>query len=197
MNKKITNRLLTLLLSSVLLLHLCYPDHAMGAGAKLMDQSSCTSQLNQAEELYYDGEFDKAIGMVEECLQSSPADEPLLIRAYTILSRTYLARGDQLLAEGNIRLILKLNPSYEPTIEEETPKYVNLVTEVRGKVAQTQAVHTEAITDSSGISPWVWIGAGSAALAIIAIIASGNGNNGQNPPGGQPLQEPPIFPDNR
>jgi hypothetical protein len=193
--KNITDRILSILLSALLLLQVYYPDRTMGAGGTHPDQLSCTQQLNQAEELYFNGEFDRVIGLVRECLQSSPTDETIMIRAYKILARTYLSRGDMISAEENIKLILKIDPSYQPTIEEETPKYVNLVVEIRNKIDPVKTVVTKATTDSTGISPWVWIGAGGAALvALMAIIASGNGTHTGDVPDQSALPEPPGYP---
>lgn len=163
---------------------------AAEAGLRAGEQpSNCSEQLEEAEEMYYDGEFDKAIQMVNQCLAQSSLPKEEQVRSYTILARTYLAKEDTLLTKENIRIILKLAPDYQPTIEQETPRYVNLVAEVRKE--QTQSVVAES---DSGIPSWLWIGAGSAAaVAIIAIVASGgsdeNGNQDTS------LPEPPDFPD--
>jgi hypothetical protein len=111
------------------------------------------------------------------------------LRSYKILARTYLAKDDTILARDNIRIILKLNPAYQPTIEEETPKYVNLVSEVKAEQEQLAA---SAVT--AGISSWWLIGAGGvAAVAIIAIVASGGDDNQGNED--LSLPKPPDFPE--
>jgi len=194
---KITDVFLITLISSGLILQICFAYQAIGASCDLTDQSSCSEQLDQAEELYYNGDFDVAVGLVQECLKSKSVDKQVLVRAYTILSRIYLTQGNQVSAKENINHILSLNPTYNPTIEEETPSYVNLVSEVRQEVVQAQVDKPGAPSDSSAISPWVWVGLGSAAVAIIALIASGNGDSNQDPEGGQPLPEPPSYPDSR
>jgi hypothetical protein len=95
------------------------------------------------------------------------------------------------LAKENILKILEIESSYQPTIEQETPRYVNLVTEIRKERAQLAASAVE-----TGISTWLLIGAGGvAAAAIIALVTTGGDDNG-NTTGGQPkpLSEPPPFP---
>jgi hypothetical protein len=150
--------------------------------------TTCAERLDQAEELYYDGEFDKTIEIVNQCLlkESLPKNEQ--VRSYTILARTYLAIKDTNSSRDNIRIILKLEPSYRPTIEQETPAYVNLVTQVKNEEYKTALAET-----SAGISSWLLIGAVSvAAIAIIAIVTSGGGDEKENP---EPsLPKPPDFP---
>jgi hypothetical protein len=160
------------------------------SGLLASDQSTtCADRLDEAEEIYYDGEFDKTIKIVNQCLlqESLPKEEQ--VRSYTILARTYLAKEDSIKTKENMRIILKIEPSYQPTIEQETPTFVNLVAEVRKEQEQMAVAET-----SSGISSWLLIGAGSAAaVAIIAIVASGGSddNGAQN----TSLPKPPDFPE--
>lgn len=159
------------------------------SGLYASDQSGCSERLDQAEEFYYDGDFDKTIEIVNQCLQEQSISNNDRTRAHTLLARTYLAKENIQTAKENVRIILKLEPEYQPTIEQETPKFVNLVTEVRKE--QEQLAATEA---ASGISSWLLIGAGSvAAVAIIAIVASGSGDEKgtQN----TSLPKPPDFPE--
>ncbi len=153
------------------------------------DQSGCRDRLDQAEEFYYDGDFNKSIEIINQCLQEQSISNNDRNRAYTILVRIYLAKEDIQTAKENVRKILKLEPEYQPTIEQETPKFVNFVAEV--KKEQEQLAATEA---ASGISSWLLIGAGGvAAVAIIAIVASGSGDEQgtQN----TSLPKPPDFPE--
>jgi len=192
--KQKKNKMSTLLLSVIFALQVCCPQATPAAVNNPADQPGCVQQLQEAEEFYYNGEFDKALIKIEECLAGKPTDKPLLIRAYTIITRIYLVREDQSSAEKYLSLILDQNPDYSPTIEEETPKYVNMVQMVRSKRAEKQQIPPVAEADSSGISPWVWIGAGGLGLiTIIAIVSSNNGTVTDNPQS-QPLPEPPGYP---
>jgi hypothetical protein len=155
------------------------------------DQSDCSEKLDQAEEYYYDGEFEQTIKIVNLCLQDQSLPLDLQVRSYTILARTYLATGDTSLTKDNIRIILKLDPSYQPTIEQETPRFVNLVEEVRKEVKQVAMTN-----ESSGINKWLVIGAGGlAAAAIIAVVVSGSGNGDDQNGNKTSLPEPPNFPE--
>ena len=154
------------------------------------DQINCGDRLDQAEENYYNGDFDKAVIMINKCLQDNTLSATERIRGYKLLAKIYLSRNEISKAKKNIHHILSLDPNYQPTIEEERPNYVELVNQARGEQEQMAVNKAD-----SGISSWVWIGAGgAAAVAIIAIVASGssgNGNNSQN----QTLPNPPDFPD--
>ena len=153
------------------------------------DETSCSEKLDQAEEHYYEGEFEITIKIVNQCLQQQTLSNEDQIRSYKILARTYLAKDDTVLARNNIRIILKLNPAYQPTIEQETPKYVNFVAKVKNE--QDQLNISEAGT---GISSWILIGAGSAAaVAIIAIVASGGSDDKETQE--TSLPKPPDFPE--
>jgi hypothetical protein len=153
------------------------------------DETSCSETLDQAEEHYYEGEFETTIKIVNQCLQQQTLSNEDQIRSYKILARTYLAKDDTVLARNNIRIILKLNPAYQPTIEQETPKYVNFVAKVKNE--QDQLNISEAGT---GISSWILIGAGSAAaVAIIAIVASGGSDDKETQE--TSLPKPPDFPE--
>jgi hypothetical protein len=192
---KILNQLFILyLIAYISLPHIVYPFRTIE-----QDQLSCGDQLNNAVDLYYDGDLDAAIIKVQKCLKSPNLNESILVRAYTILTRIYLAKENYVEAEKNIVLILDLNPAYAPTIETETPQFINLVAETKQRLAQRKESEVVVISpDSTGISPWIWVGAGGAAIAIIAIVAA-NGRDGIQLPvvDTQPLPEPPDFPDNR
>jgi len=180
---------LYLILAFIYLQIFCFiPDKRSGLFAS--DQpTTCAERLDEAEEFYYDGEFDKTIKIVNQCLLQESLPKKEQVRSYTILARTYLAKEDTIKTKDNIRIILKLEPTYQPTIEQETPGYVNLVTSVRKEEDQLAAAEV-----GTGISSWLLIGAGSAAaVAIIAILASGGSDDSESQ--NTSLPKPPDFPD--
>ena len=153
------------------------------------DDQLCEEKLNQAEEHYYNGEFEKTIELVKQCLMDPSLTKKSKLRAYTILSRTLLAKNEENLAKKAVLKILEFEPNYQPTIEQETPRYVNLVTEVRKEKA-TQAV----VQTKSGISNWILYSAGGvAAAAVIILLVSSSGSEDGKKDG--PLPAPPSFPE--
>ena len=93
------------------------------------------------------------------------------------------------LAKKAVVSLLQLNPDYQPTIEEESPRYVKLVTETRAEQAQLQAAQ-----ESAGINPWVWIGAGGVAAAAVIVIVAGGSGGDEISNTNQPLPAPPVLP---
>ena len=190
----LTDKVLSLLLSALLMGYLCAADLVKGAAGSASDEPATACALDQAEEFYFNGEFDQAITIIEDCLSKNSPDQSVLIRAYTLLVRIHLIRGNLIAAEEKINFILNLDPSYAPSIEEETPKFVSLVAEVREKTAEKGRASGRVQADSSGISPWIWIGTGGAVLAILALISSDNGGTPIPPVKDQTLPAPPAFP---
>ena len=162
------------------------------SGQELKDDTkkTCQQLLDTAEEYYFEDNMDRAIELVLECLSQPGVKDNLRVRAYTILARIYLVREEPAKTKEMIRKILGLDPSYQPTIEQETPRYVSLVHEVR-KTWQP-SVEDDTIL---GLSPWVWVGAGVAATtAIVVIVVSGSSSDTQGP-AAKALPKPPDFPE--
>lgn len=157
---------------------------AGSSGQDESDKQACDKKLTQAEQSYYKGNFDETIELVKECLKDSTLVEPDRLKGYSLLARTFLAKGNKETAGEVVKKILNIDESYQPTIEQETPRYVNFVAEVRKDfVKQTTA------PVKSSYKNWVWIGGGSVlAITAIAIIASGGGSDEKS------LPKPPGFP---
>jgi len=156
-------------------------------GLYAQNNQTCNENLKKADNAYFEGEFDDVLKLIKQCLSQSDISKEQRIQAYTILSRTMVAMDQMDKAKNYINKILEINPEYSPTIEQETPKYVSLVKSIREeKEKKIQK------TDESGISSWLWIGAGGvvATAAIIAIAVSGNDKKDSKK---NSLPEPPEF----
>lgn len=187
-------KIISTLLALLFWTNICRAVTGTGMPLTADNQQMETCRLEQAEELYYAGEFDQALLIIEDCLTNHSPAIPVQIHALTILTRIYLARGERTAAEQNITKILDLDPAFEPSIEEETPKFVNFVAEIRQKAALSQTLRATVESDSSHISPWIWLGAGGAALAIFAILSTDNGGISLPTVNDQRLPAPPAFP---
>jgi hypothetical protein len=153
------------------------------------DTNTCVSQLNKAEESYYNGQFDEALQLSRQCLQNTSLTPENRLRAYTILARTFLGKNETDSSKWAINRILELNPDYQPTIEQEKPQYVHLVTEIK-----IERAYAEQKKGKKGINKWIWIGAGTvASAAIITLLTSGN--SGSKETTKNTLGEPPPFPE--
>jgi hypothetical protein len=176
------------LTTALLYLQLLFPLSGLFAAVQQLDEN----KLDQAEESYYDGDLDKAISLVHQCLADSTINKDNRLRSYKILARIYLSKEDQEGAKDAVLKILQLDPQYLPNIEEEAPPYVNFVTDI--KKEQNQLAAAKHVQAESGIRKWVWIGASSAAAAVLLVLvasASGGGDEDNTP---SSLPGPPQLP---
>ena len=149
------------------------------------DQTSCSNHIKVAEESYYAGDFEKAMEFVNLCLREAGATDDHRVKAYTILTRISLIQDDLKTARKYIEIILKIDPKYEPTIEQETPKYVNLVAEIKTALS-------DANTEKGGFNKWILVGAGGVATTAIILLVAAKG--GKKDTENNNLPEPPAFP---
>ena len=167
----------------------CLWSYSIFPVAQAVAQDSCAELLQQAEQNYYEGNFDVSISLVRDCLKTGNQTQDEKIWAYKILAQTYLAKNNPEAARQIVKKILEIQPDYAPTIAENPPPYVDMVNSLK----QEQAVLQEdAQTDDT---KWLWIGAGGVAvIGIITIIAlSGKDDEPEQP---KPLASPPSFPAN-
>jgi hypothetical protein len=153
------------------------------------DDQICQEKLDQAEEKYYNGELEQSIELARQCLEHSSLSSETRVRAYKILARSYLNNNESDLAKKTVISLLQIDPDYIPTIEEESPRFVDLVANTRAEHAQQQAAQ-----EAGGISPWIWIGAGGAAAAAVIVIVAGGSGDDQNKNTNQSLPTPPMLP---
>ena len=150
-------------------------------------QDSCTDNLNQAEQYYYEGKFDESISLIRTCLQAGNLTQTELIKAYKIWAQTYLAKNNPDAARQIVKKILETEPDYAPTIADDPPPYVELVNSLK----QEQAIQKS--DAQAADKKWLWIGAGGVAIiGIITLIAlSGSEEEPKSP---EPLATPPPWP---
>ncbi|MEJ2543456.1 MAG: hypothetical protein P8Y99_05265 [Calditrichaceae bacterium] len=151
-------------------------------------QSDCSKVLEQAQNLYYESKFDESMNLVQSCMASESMTKEESRQAYKIMSQVELARGHQEKAKEYIHRLLQVDPDYQPTIEQETPTYVQLVETVRNEIA-SEPKKIVVKKESKGISKWWYYSAG-AVVAGTAIILW---NNGDGKKKDKPLDTPPPW----
>ena len=165
----------------------CLWSYVLFPYAQAVAQETCSEMLQQAEQNYFEGNFDVSISLVRDCLKAGSHTQDELIWAYKILAQTYLAKNNPDAANQIVGKILELRPDYAPTIAEDPPQYVELVNNLKRQQSAQMS------DPQSSDTKWLWIGAGSVAvIGIITIIAlSGDDeDNGDS----KPLSAPPPFP---
>ena len=152
--------------------------------------TSCNDLLNQADEFYFNAKFDKAIGLIRQCIKNPNLKKSDRLRAYQILTRIFLAKNEKDKATKIAIKVLEIEPDYQPTIEKEKPDYIELISSLR--TIQTQKI-AEKEKPKQDSKKWWWIGGGAViALGITAMIIGSGGNEEEN----KSLPEPPKFPTN-
>jgi tetratricopeptide (TPR) repeat protein len=145
--------------------------------------------LKEAESQYYNGDFDNAIKSTNQFLSQENLSNDYKKDAYVLLAHIYLAKSDAASARKVIESIFNIDPAYGPTLEEETPKYVTFVSEIKKQYLAKQVKPKEKEID------WVlWGSAGAGAALLIILLATGGDDKGS---GVKPLSNPPPFPENK
>jgi hypothetical protein len=151
-------------------------------------QSDCSKVLEQAQNLYYESKFDESMNLVQSCMASESMTKEESRQAYKIMSQVELARGNQNKARENIRMLLKIDPGYQPTIEQETPTYVQLVETVRNEIA-SEPKKIVVKKESRSISKWWYYSAGAVVVGTAYILLSNDDGKKKD----KPLDTPPPW----
>ena len=152
-------------------------------------QENNRSLLKKAENRYHQGEFDQTLKLIRQFLQKDSASKPERVKAYILLSKTFIAQNKTNAAKEIVRKIFTVNPAYHPTLEQEKPSYVHLVDAVRREIKPKQA--KEAVKKSKSHT-LLWAGAGGATalVLLVGVLLSGNNGDGKS----HTLPKPPDFP---
>ena len=155
----------------------------------LAQQTECSRILDKAQNLYLEGKFDESVNLIQSCTASKQLTKAERQQAYKIMSQVELARGDQDKAKQNIRLLLQENPDFQPTIEQETPTYVQLVESVRQEIiTEKNNVVVKQESRTRSISKWWYYSAGVVVAGTAYILF-----NGDDKKKDKPLKLPPPW----
>ncbi|MEJ2055410.1 MAG: hypothetical protein P8X42_15955 [Calditrichaceae bacterium] len=149
--------------------------------------SLCEKSLKKAEELYHEGQFDKAIDLITICLKNkevTPAEEK---QAYRLLGLTYLAQDYLKEAKASVKKLLELVPNYKPDPLNDPPPFVKIVEEVQSETPPPKPPSDENKKDT-GSRKWWYIGGGVVVGAVLAAVFWPEGDEPEDLPG------PPDLP---
>lgn len=148
--------------------------------------------LKNAENAYYEEDFPAAVKFSNRYLEQVNLTNEDKEKAYILLTHIYLAVDDTVDAEKSVNNILGFNLRYSPTLEMETPKYVNFVTKIKEKYASKSRVVTPKSTVKKSLNiNWYIVGGAGVAVTVIAILLlSGDDDKTAD----QPLSMPPQLP---
>lgn len=160
--------------------------------AQEQESSTCQKILDQAQRLYYEGHFTEAVNLVKSCLTDSKITKSERINAYKILSQVAMALDNFEQAKEIIRQMLKLDPEYQPTIEEEPPRFIELVETVRMESSTAAAKSTLEKQDSK-IPGWFYYTVAGVAVATGTYFFMTNGDQSAKKKD-KILDSPPDWP---
>lgn len=138
-------------------------------------QSGCDEKIKQAEQKFYDGLFDEAITLINNCLKESSITKQERARAHELLAKVYLGKDYQEQAENAIRKLIELVPNYTPNPDKDTPTYVALVEKIKSEQPpekeQPKEQEKQVESKSWYQNTWVIVGAGVAVVgAVVAVL---------------------------
>jgi len=191
--KKIRRRVIrtSLLTGLVLLLPL-----AAGL-AQAQQKDDCQAQLFQAENEYRSGGFDKALTLINDCLNKGNPTEADRQRALKLQILVYIAKDYIEQAKVAINKLLDLVPNYEPDPAQDKPEYINIFEQVKQERNKPEppAPIKEVKQKKGGGAKWLLIGGGVVVAGVGAALALGGGGTTPPPPGGvTTLPTPPPLP---
>ena len=146
---------------------------------------SCETEYRQAEDAYFSADFDRAIRLLETCLEEVDLETDTRVQFHRLLAFAYLAQADREEARLVVESLLDVDETYAPSPAEDRPDFVELVQEVKD---------SRIVEEDDGRRWWRWVAGGAAtAVAGIAVaVLTGGGNDGGGNGTSQPLPGPPV-----
>jgi tetratricopeptide (TPR) repeat protein len=184
------------MLGILLLLQPCAP-------ALAQTQSDCAAKLKEAEQDFYNGDFDSSITILKECLSKSDFPDARKKDAYELLAQNYLAKSYLEEARGAIRKLLELVPSYVPP--KDSPELVTEVENVKKEISEEKkpaeppppapVARQEPKSESGGFpQTWHLIAGGAVVAGVAALLLLGGGSDEAGKPPAAALPGPPALP---
>ncbi len=109
--------------------------------------TSCSEQLNLAEQAYLQGKFDDTISFADQCLNNQAITRPERQLAFRLKGLSYIGKGLETDARDSVRELLEFAPSYAVDPVQDPPTFVQLIEEMRLEIAQKQeaAANTQVV----------------------------------------------------
>lgn len=80
--------------------------------SSLYAQNDCEAKLNEAANEFNSGHFNGLSAILKPCIDSKSFTSEQLVRAYQLLTQTYLILDDPLGAENSYLNLLRANPEF-------------------------------------------------------------------------------------
>lgn len=157
------------------------------SGALAQTTRACDEKLKEAEKKFYDGFFDEAIDLLNQCLAEKEISTQERAKAHELFAKTYLGKDYIDQAKSAIQKLLELVPTYSANPERDTPTFVDLVQQVKSEKGEEKKEEGRPCYKNT----WVWIGVGVVVVGIVLIAVLSGGEDDEKP---KPLPDPPVLP---
>ena len=117
--------IITLCLAASCLLFLVPQSRAQSA--------NCTQEMNEANDLYAQGQFDQTIVLIDRCLTKRGVSDEEQRAAYRLKGLSYIGKGLEGDAKASVRALLEFAPNYQPDPVLDPPDFVSLVDEIKSE----------------------------------------------------------------
>ncbi len=166
-------------------------------------QTDWDKKIDEAEQIFYSGQFSKAESILKEGLQSGQLTKEQKTRAYRILGLSYLSRELESQAKDAIKNLLEIVPDYQPNPDQDPPQFIKMVEDVKQQESATANKKTttqqkpdelhkivQEEKQKGNNKTWYYV-AGGALVAVVAVILLSGSGGGSNPSN---LPNPPSLP---
>jgi hypothetical protein len=170
------------------------------SGAFAQVKGVCEERLKEAEKKFYDGLFDEAIVLLNQCLKEPNLAQQERAKTHELLAKVYLGKDYLDQAEAAVKRLLELVPTYAPNPERDTPTFISLVDKVKAEqpIAVEEPKKPEPVEkkkEKEGAwytNTWVLIGGGAVAAGAAVLLLSGKKESKTEQ--ANPLPAPPALP---
>ncbi|MDI6804340.1 MAG: tetratricopeptide repeat protein [Bacteroidota bacterium] len=140
-------------------------------GAFAQVKGVCEERLKEAEKKFYDGFFDEAITLLNQCLKEPNIAQQERAKAHELLAKVYLGKDYLDQAENALKKLLELVPTYSANPERDTPTFVALVDKVKAEQPKPpEPVEKKEDKGAWYTNTWVLVGAGAAVAGGVAVL---------------------------
>lgn len=101
----------------------------MFSSERVYGQNACELKLDQANDLYDEAKFEKAIELLSECVKD--VGDEIRWKSYRLMSLSYLELGQREKALEAAGQMLLLYPKYKPDLLFDTKEFIRLLKEVK------------------------------------------------------------------
>ncbi|RMG62209.1 MAG: tetratricopeptide repeat protein [Calditrichaeota bacterium] len=155
-------------------------------------RADCRQQLKQALAFYNARRFDRAIGLLEDCLENSERTIQQAVEAHRLLIYCYLGKKQVRTAGQEMKRLLQFKPDYQPHPLLDKPAYIALYKSIRRSILQQESQRLKSAHKGGSNAAWYLIGGSLVAAGIVTTVVITSQRSNKTRPANLP--GPPQLP---